>query len=190
MTGVKSLDDGPIVLRQSRLKLAGFFLLTASFAVYGGFSAAKRYAEDSPRWVLLMAFATIVFGVFSLLFACNAAKPGKLVLGPKGFTFHGLITVWSVAWSDVVKFEVIVRTRSGVETRRTVGWTYRAGYEPKKVGKESAPPIPSKANLALPPLWPLAAEDLRDLLEQARARWSVGGRQQASGQEKQDTLIE
>jgi len=162
-----SLDEPPVTIRQSRLKLALRFalwpLLAASLVVLfvhrddvvlAGFDLGKT-ATAALYYGSLFLFALAAASIAIVLI-----NPAALRLDPEGFTYSNLWGAKRLNWDDVEKFDVRSRSMWEKEVIYNMSQWY-VWLHPHEMF-----PLGSFGNN-----WPMRAEELAKRMNDAKAKW-------------------
>lgn len=169
-------DSERLFLRPSLRQMP--FGAVAGIAFFALFSAWMASSDDWTyglaflRWIFW--FCAIVLGLAILL--CFAVLPLRhrvgLEIGPNGFTVRGLFQAKSQGWADVDTFFVATLFRSEM-----VVFNYAPEYRGPKVLANKLPrylawAVTSRFDGFIPGLYSMSAQDLADLLNHYKARYS------------------
>ena len=151
-----SLDNSPIVIRESRWKAAGLGLLSV-FLVWGSFLAIRGAPSHVAGYV-----GIVLFGAGGLISGWQLVRPSTLTLDARGFTVDQLWRSWRVRWEQSSNFHI---QHGGRGFTRYVAFDY----------------VPDKLAWGglnrwgqLPPYWTLSPPDLCLLMKRCKDRWGDG----------------
>ena len=167
-----SLDQPPITLRGSRRGGAAF--LVFGLLLTGAGALAVVGPKVSPAGVGFFIFGLLLFfvGVKSVV------SPAQLSIGPGGLELNGALGSRRFAWDEVAAFRVVQLRRARLIGFDRTGTAARNGLFRDLAAALTPANISSAYDAAIPGKWPsVAAEDLVELLNDARHRW--GGVQAA-----------
>jgi hypothetical protein len=147
---------GEEIIHGSRGKTAGFLAVSLAFVVIGGWMVSR----DPADWRAIGCL--VFFGLGAVVFLVQLVAPPTLTLAPHGFAYKGMFgRGFDVAWDDVESFHI---WQNPFARQRMLAWTYRPGR-----GKTSGMAGVSRqlgADGAVPGLWTISPERLRDLMNQ------------------------
>jgi hypothetical protein len=154
-----SLDEPPIIIKQDQGKFVlGLFLIAGSVATF----AAMGWGADLRQSIWVFAgFA--LGGLSGLMFMRNFVPPCCLALDESGLTWHGPWTVRRYQWSAFTGFAVV----SPLLLARQPGCVFAASTEQRPIIRRLFGDTASFG-----PCWEMKAQEIVDLLDAARARWS------------------
>jgi hypothetical protein len=154
-----SLDEPPIIIKQDQGKFVlGIFLIAGFVATF----CAMGWGADARQ--LLWVFAGFALGGFGgLMFMRNFVPPCGLTLDKSGLTWRGPWNVNRYPWSAITGFVVV----SPLLLARQPGCVFAASSEKRPITPRFFGDTGSFG-----PCWEMKAQDIVDLLNAARARWS------------------
>lgn len=164
-----SLDLPPIVIRSS-IFTSLLMLLIAMIFVAIGVWVLRDPTENHTMAYLLIAF----FGAGIPLFGWRLVRPDVLTVAPDGITWSTALRTVHWAWDDVQNFRAYSPASRTVS--KHLGFDFTDSYRARN-GQFS---LTAKALTGVEGSfgggWELGAADLADLLNKARARWSMDRR--------------
>jgi hypothetical protein len=162
MTRLATGDD-PIVLGASKRKAALLFVGSSAFVAIGVFLVVTG---ESMGWLPLGFFGLCLIVSIVLL------VPGSTSLAMDGNGIHmkHMFRLTHIRWSEVDCFYVgFVRT--GVSSTKMIGIKYSDSYQGQQAGRRVASAL-SGMEGAIPNQYQVSAEELCELLNAAKRRWS------------------
>lgn len=149
----------PATLRPSRKRTVVLLLVSTLFLLAG----VGMIRDGKPT-------GYFVAGVFALCWVAFALqlhpKASYLHLAPEGFTFCSLFRAHTVRWDDVREFGVV-----SISFNRMVTWNFTPEYRATKPGRALSKSL-SGYEAALPDTYGLKAQELAELMEELRRRYS------------------
>ena len=154
-----SLDEPPIIIKQDQGKFVlGLFLVVGFVVTFCTLGWGANAGQSA--WVFA-GFA--LGGLGALMFMRNFVPPCWLALDKSGLTWHGPWSVNHYQWSAFTGF-VVVRP---LLLARQPGCIFAASTEQRPLIRRL---LGDRASFG--PCWEMKAQEIVDLLDAARARWS------------------
>jgi hypothetical protein len=154
-----SLDEPPIIIKQDQGKFVLGLFLVAGFVVT--FCTLGWGANAGQSAWVFAGFA--LGGLGGLMFMRNFVPPCCLALDETGLTWHGPWNVNRYQWSAFTGFAVV----SPLLLARQPGCVFAASTEQRPIVRRILGDTASFGSC-----WEMKAQDIVDLLNAARARWS------------------
>jgi len=159
-----SLEQPPIVIRASRWKATLVAVVCTGFVLLGVMMLLGRPNEP---WQAL--FVVAVFGLGLIIAAASFIWPARLEVSKAGIDLRVLFRRRRWSWAEIGNFRTIA-----IDRTRMVAFDLRP-----EAGRASVMGRLSRSMAVvdggLPTGWPMPAEALADLLNEARARWLSSG---------------
>jgi hypothetical protein len=156
-----SLEQPPILIRASRWKAALVIVVSAGFMAIGVMMLVDWRPE--PAWHSQVVLAVFGFGL--IIGLGSVLWPSSLEISPAGLALRVLFRRRRWRWNEIGNFRVIRIERTGM-----VGFDVADGQGGASRLKRLNSYLVG-VDGALPAGWPVPAESLATLLNEARARW-------------------
>jgi hypothetical protein len=156
-----SLDQPPIIIRSSRMTAAVLLLFAVGFVAMGIWFSISPTANH-----VIGYFVTAFFGISIPIIAWRLIRPDSLTLTPDGACWHSTFAIIRFRWDEVQNFRVWGGTFS-----TDIGYDLATGCHapPSRFIRVATKLIGVGGSLGSG--WELDADELADLLNDARARW-------------------
>lgn len=179
-------------LGPSRLKMLGFVAGLAFFSLLAAGKAAEANSKGEVHISWILWFGAIVFGLVTLLLLGVLLLSHRLGLeiGPNGFTLRSFFRAQSLRWADVDTFFVASIFRNNM-----VVFNYSPEYRGPKVFAYKSPgylawAVNKRFDGIIPNPSGMGAEDLADLLNQYKVRYSAAEQERARPSEARNFTAE
>jgi hypothetical protein len=160
-----AIGDSPVVLAASKRKAALLFLASGVFVAIGVFMVidGERFA-----WFPLVFFGLCLIVSVVLLLPASTS----LTIDRNGIHMKHMFRLTHMRWSDVDSF-YIGFIRTGLSSTKMIGVNYSDSYQGQKAGRRVASAL-SGMEGAIPNQYEVSAEELCELLNSAKRRYSNG----------------
>ncbi len=160
---IGSLENPPIIVKSDNGQSLVLAALSLGFVVAG----AWMVKTGSIQQVMIAWGAIAFFGVCGVVLLLRLIRPATLTLSADGLSYRNLMRFRTVLWEDIAEF----RTLQFNSSISCVGINYVPGRAPPTTGYDRLNSGLSGMDETLTTGWELDTDNLRDLLDQALAKW-------------------